>query len=233
MNKKILAAFISYNNIEYIKNAVLAIQNFDDTDILIIDEASDYDIADELKEFNSIKVLIHAEQLGYGACFAPVFSYARDFNYRYLITLDINDPKFIKDLPNIITNLNYGYDIVTCSRFLENYDYAKIDGNVLIFFDRLTNYLNDVIEYNLTDPLSKNKGYNIESTKDIDITLDDLGVLLQIFIQSSYFGYNIIEIPSESNSLSVKELDLEDNPLEDFMAIIETERYLYNRGALN
>jgi hypothetical protein len=233
MNKKILAAVISHNNLEYIKNAVLEIQNFGEADILIVDEASDYDIIDELKDFESIKVLSHEEQLGYGACFASVLSYVRDFNYKYLVTLDINDPRFIKDLPNITTNLNYGYDVVTCSRFLENYDYAKIDDSVLVFFDRLTSYLNDVIEYNLTDPLSENKGYNIESTKDIDITLDDHGVLLQIFIQSSYFGYNIIEIPSESNSLSVQELDLEDNPLEAFMAIIETEKYLYNRGSVN
>ena len=233
MNNKILAAIISDNNIEYIKNAVLAIQNFDATDILIIDEASDYNILDELKEFNSVRVLLHDEKLGYGACVAEIFSYARDLEYKYLITLDVEDPKFIKDLPNIIDNLNYGYDVVTCSRFLENYDHIKIDGNVLIFFERLTSYLNEITEYNLTDPLSGNKGYSIESTKDIDITLDDYGVLLQIFIQSSYFGYNIIEIPSESNSLFVKELDLENNPIEDFMAIIETERYLYNRGSVN
>ncbi|MCL1865754.1 MAG: hypothetical protein FWF73_08095 [Spirochaetes bacterium] len=233
MNKKILTAIISYNNFEFIKNAVLEIQNIDETDILIIDEASDYDILDELKEFNSVKVLIHGEKLGYGACFASILSYARDLNYSYLVTLDINNPQFIKDLHNIITNLNYGYDVVTCSRILENYDYTKIDDNVLNFLDGLTNYLNDVIECNLTDPLSENKGYNIESTKDIDITLDDHGVLLQIFIQSSYFGYNVIEIPSESNSLLAKELDLENNPLEDFIAIIETEKYLYNRGSVN
>jgi hypothetical protein len=233
MNKKVLAAIISYNNFEYIKNAVLAIQNFDETDILIIDEGSDYDILDELKEFNSVKILLRDEKSGYGVCLASIFSYARDLNYLHLITLDVGDPKFIKDLSNIVSNLNYGYDIVTCSRILENYDYTKIDDNVLVFFDRLADYLNDVTEYDLTDPLSENKGYNIEATKDIDITLDDNGVLLQIFIQSSYFGYNIIEIPSESGSILAKELDLEDNPLEDFMAIIETEKYLYNKGSVN
>ena len=233
MNKKFLVVIISNNNIEYIKNAVLAIQNFDAADILIIDEASDYNVLDELKEFHSVKILLHDENLGYGACVASIFSYARDLGYPYLITLDAEDPKFIKDLPNIIDNLKYGYDVVTCSRFLENYDYTKVDDNVRIFFERLTEYLNDITGYNLTDPLSENKGYNIESTKDIDITLDDYGVLLQIFIQSSYFGYNIIEIPSESSSLFVKKLDIENNPLEDFMAIIETEKYLYNRGSVN
>jgi hypothetical protein len=233
MNKRTLSAIISNNNLEYIKNAVLAIQNFDEIDILIIDEGSEYDILDELKEFNSVKVLLHDEYLGYGACFASILSYARDLNYKYLVTLSVDDPQFIKDLPNIISNLNYGYDIVTCSRILENYNHTKIDENILIFLDRLANYLNDVTGYNLTDPLSENKGYNIEATKDIDITLDDYGVLLQIFVQSAYFGYNIIEIPSESNSMLTKDLDLENNPLEDFMAIIETEKYLYNRGSVN
>jgi hypothetical protein len=233
MNKKILAAIISNNNLEYIKNAVLAIQNFDVADILIIDEASDYNILDELKAFNSVKALIHGEKLGYGACFASILSYARDLGYHFLITANTQYPEFIKDLTNIIDNLNYGYDVVTCSRILENYEYAKIDENLLIFFERLASYLNDVTEYNLTDPLSENKGYNIESTKDIDITLDDHGVLLQIFIQSAYFGYNVIEIPSESNSLLAKDLDMENNPLEAFMAIIETEKYLYNKGSVN
>ncbi|MCL1833948.1 MAG: hypothetical protein FWG49_05530 [Leptospirales bacterium] len=233
MNKKILTAIISNNNIEYIKNGVLSIQNFDEADILIVDEASDYDIIDELKEFKSVQVLIHNEKLGYGACLASIFSYARDLNYLYLITLDVENPQFIKDLSNIVSNLNYGYDVVTCSRILENYDHTKIDDNVLIFYDRLAEYLKDVTGYDLTDPLSENKGYNIEAAKDIDITLDDYGVLLQIFIQSSYFGYNIIEIPSESGSMLARELDLEDNPLEYFMAIIETEKYLYNRGSLN
>ena len=128
-------------------------------------------------------------------------------DYNYLITLNPEETGFVKDIPNIINNLDYGYDIVTCSRILENSDYSKIDENIINFFDELTDYLNKVTELNLTDPLSENKGYNIDSTKDIDLTVEDHGVLLQLFVQSSYFGYNIIEIPSESGSSFGKELE--------------------------
>jgi len=233
MEKSILITIISDNNLEFIKSAILDIQNFDKVDLLIIDDGSDYDILDEIKEFKFVKSIIHDEALGYGACLASAISFARDLEYNYLITLNPEEPGYVKDIPNIINNLDYGYDIITCSRILENSNYSKIDENIIKIFDQLTDYLNNVTEFNLTDPLSQNKGYNISTTKDLDLTADDHGVLLQLFVQSSYFGHNVIEIPSESDSLFGEELNLYENPLETFIAIIETEKYLYNKGSIN
>ena len=233
MEKSILTAIISNNNLEFIKSAILEVQNFDNIDLLIIDDGSDYDILEEIKEFKFVKSIIHDEGLGYGACLVSAIIFARDFDYNYLITLNPEEPGFVKDLPEIINNLEYGYDIVTCSRILENSDYSKIDDGVLQFFEDLTGYLNKVTELSLTDPLSEIKGYNINSTKDIDLTVEDHGVLLQLFIQSSYFGYNVIELPSDSGSSFGKELELYETPLETFIAVIETEKYLYNKGSIN
>ena len=233
MEKSILIAIISNNNLEFIKSTILQVQNFDNIDLLIIDDGSDYDILDEIKEFKFVKSIIHDEGLGYGACLVSAIIFARDLDYKYLITLNPEEPGFVKDIPEIINNLEYGYDIVTCSRILENSDYSKIDENLLQFFENLTDYLNKVTELNLTDPLSEIKGYNISSTKDIDLTVEDHGVLLQLFVQCAYFGYNIIEIPSESGSSFGKELELYDTPLETFIAVIETEKYLYNKGSIN
>jgi len=233
MEKNILISIISYNNIEYVKKAILEIQNFDKVDLLIIDDGSDYDLLDEIKEFKFVKSIIHDEYLGYGACLASTLTFARDLEYSYLITLNAEENGYIKDIPNIINNLDYGYDIVTCSRILENSNYSSIDENIIHFFNELTTHLNAVTELNLTDPLSEIKGYNINLTKDIDPTVEDHSVLLQIFVQSSYFGYNIIEIPSESVTSFGQELSLYDNPLESFLAVIETEKYLYNKGLIN
>ncbi|HNX24235.1 MAG TPA: hypothetical protein PKG60_09305 [Spirochaetota bacterium] len=233
MEKSILITIISDNNLEFIKSAILEIQNFDKVDLLIIDDGSEYDILEEIKEFKFVKSIIHDEGLGFGACLASAINFARDLEYKYLITLNPEETGFVKDIPNIINDLDYGYDIVTCSRILENSDYSKIDENIIKFFDELTDYLNKVTELNLTDPLSLNKGYNISATKDMDLTAEDHGILLQLFVQSSYFGYNVIEIPSEADSLFGEELNLYDNPLETFIAIIETEKYLYNKGSIN
>lgn len=233
MEKNILISIISNNNLEFIKSAILEILNFDNIDLLIIDDGSEYDILNEIEEYKSVKSIIHDEGLGYGACLSSAIVFAKDFNYDYLITLNPEAPGFVKDIPEIINNLEYGYDLVTCSRILENSDFNKINDNVLKLFEDLTDYLNKVTEQNLTDPLSEIKGYNINTTKDIDLTVEDHGVLLQLFVQSSYFGYNIIELPSESVSSFGKELELYDTPLESFIAIIETEKYLYNKGSIN
>lgn len=233
MEKSILITVISNNNLEFIKSAILEIQNFDKVDLLIIDDGSEYDILEEIKEFKFVKSIIHDEGLGFGACLASAVNFARDLEYKYLITLNPEETGFIKDIPNIINNLDYGYDIVNCSRILENSNYSKIDENIITFFDELTDYLNKITELNLTDPLSQNKGFNVGTTKDLDLTAEDHGIFLQLFVQSSYFGYNVIEIPSESDSLFGEELSSYDNPLESFIAVIETEKYLYNKGSIN
>lgn len=233
MEKKILISIISNNNLEYIKSAVLEIQNFEKIDLLIIDDGSEYDILEEMNEYKFVKIIMHNECLGYGTCLASAMIFARDFDYNYLITLNPEEIHFIKDIPNIITNLDYGYDIVTCSRILENSDYNKIDSEILDFYENLTVYLNKVTELSMTDPLSEIKGYNIDSTKELDMTIEDHGVLLQLLVQSSYYGYNIIEIPAESDSSFGRELNFYDNPLETFIAVIETEKYLYNKGSIN
>jgi len=233
MEKSILISIISNNNLEFIKNTIIQIQNFDKIDLLIIDDGSEYDLLEEIKEFKFVKIILHDEVSGYGTCLYSAISFARDLGYNYLITLNPEETGFIKDIPNIINNLDYGYDIITCSRILENSDYSQIDENILNFFEELTDYLNSVTELSLTDPLSEIKGYNIDSIKDIELTIDDHGVLLQLFVQSSYFGYNVIEIPSESGNTFGNELNLYDNPLETFITVIETEKYLYNKGSIN
>jgi len=70
MEKNIIIAVISNNNLEYIKSTILQVQNFDNIDLLIIDDGSEYDILDEIKEYKSVKSIIHDEGLGYGACIA-------------------------------------------------------------------------------------------------------------------------------------------------------------------
>ncbi len=233
MEKSILFTIISYNNLEFIKSAILQILNFDKADLLIIDDGSDYDLMEEIGDYKTVKIIQHDQELGYGSCLYTAINFARDLGYNYLITLKTEEPGFVKDIPNIINNLDYGYDIINCSRILENSDYDKIDENIISFYNELTDYLNKVTELNITDPLSETKGYNLDSINDIELTIEDHGVFLQLFVQSSYFGYNVIEIPSESGNSFGEELNLYENALERFISVIETEKYLYNKGPIN
>lgn len=67
----------------------------------------------------------------------------------------------------------------------------------------------------------------------MELTETSHGIFLQIFIQGAYFGYNSIEIPSHSGLILGEELIEYDNPVEKFLSIIETEKFLYNKGTIN
>ncbi len=231
--KNFLISIISDNNIEFIKKAAIDIQNVDDADLLIVDDGSEYDIIEEISDYKFAKCIIHEMPLGYGSCIEAAYSFSRDMGYRYLITLDPATPGIIKDIPVIMDNLKYGYDIVTCSRILENYDYDKIDKNTIEIYDIISAEMNGLTESGITDPLSSNKGYNVESLKDMELTDSGHGILLQIFIQGSYFGCTIIEVPSEAGLSLGEELYEYENPVEALHSIVETEKYLYNKGAIN
>jgi hypothetical protein len=233
MDKNILIAIISENNLEYIRKAILEIQNLEKVDLLIIDDGSDYDIFEEIKEFKFVKCISHNEPSGYGACLAAAFIFTKNFNYKYLITLNPEENGFIKDISNIINNLDYGYDIITCSRILENSSYCMIKEKTLDIYEKISFCLKDVTEMDITDPLSPNKGYNINSIESLELTDETHGALLQLFVQGAYYGYNIIEIPAESGSSFGNELDLYNDPLDTFSIIIETEKYLYDKGSIN
>ncbi len=233
MEKKILVFLISSNNIEYLKNAIIEIDNMENTDLLIIDEGSDYNIAEEVSDYKSVKIISYEQPSGYGSYLSSAKQYAENFDYDYLIGIDCSSSKSISDIKNIKSNLDYGYDIVNCSRILENYDHTKIDESVLQFFEELTGYLNSIIEVSLTDPFSINVGINLKSADQLDLTENGHGALLQIFIQSQFFGYNCIEIPSEAELNLGNELELYEDPLPLFLSILETEKYLYNKGTVN
>jgi len=231
--KKYLISIVSYNNIEFVKKAIPEIENVDDADLLIIDDGSEYDIIEEISDYKFAKCIIHEAPLGYGTCLDAAFCFARDMEYKYLITLDPSTQGMIKDVPLITDNLKYGYDIVTCSRILENFDLDKTEKDLLEIYEVIADELNSVIEINITDPLSSNKGYNLETMREIELTDSGHGALLQLFIQGIYFANTIIEVPSEAETPLGDELYEYENPLEVFHAIIETEKYLYNKGSIN
>lgn len=231
--KNHLICIISDNNIEFIKKAIPEIENVDDADLLIVDDGSDYDIIEEISDYKFAKCIMHEMPLGYGTCIEAAFTYAKDMDYKFLITLDPSTSGMIKDLSFIMNNLKYGYDIVNCSRLLENYDLEKLDKDLIGIYEVIAEEVNNAAELSITDPLSTNKGYNIESIREFELTDSGYGILLQIFIQGSYFGSNIIEIPSEADLPLGTEFYEYENPFESFHAIIETEKYLYNKGTIN
>jgi len=233
MQKEFLIILISDNNIDNIKKALGVLEGLKDADTLVVDNGSNYDLIDEISDYKSAKCILVETQMGYGECLFAGYNFSKDMDYKYIITIAPESNDIIREIDSIKENLKYGYDIVTCSRILENYDYAKADSSALEITEAICNSLNEACEFDLTDPLSPNKGFIIESLNQMELTDTSHGIFLQIFIQGTYFGYNTIEIPSQSGLLPGDELLEYENPLENLLSIIETEKFLYNKGTIN
>ena len=230
---KILIMIISDNNLESVNRAILEVENMGTADLLIIDEASRYNIIEEIAENKSVKCIVHDIYQGYGSSLNEAFNYAENFGYDFLITAECGSKKFRDNVSAIEQNLKYGYDIVTCSRILENYNYTKIGSDILEILETIAAALNESTGLDITDPLSPDKGYNIRNMENINLTDEGQGALLQIFIQGAHFGYSVFEIPSEDDLLLDAQTFDCDDPLEVFLALIETEKFLFNRGSIN
>lgn len=231
--KKTLIMLISDNNLEFINRGILETGNIEDADLLIIDEASEYDILEEIAEHKTVKCILHTQPLGYGACIVESIQYANSFNYKYLITADCRAEKFRDNISTIQNNLNYGYDIVTCSRILENYKHELIEDDIIEMLDAVALCLRESTGLDLTDPLSPDMGLGLKNMEQIFLTEDGQGALLQLFVQAVYFGYTVIEVPAEEDRRITRNDFESDEPLDEFLSVIETEKYLYNKGSIN
>jgi len=119
MQKKILITIVSDNNIESVKKAIIEIDNVDNADLLIVDDGSEYDIIKIISRYHGVKCIQHEFQQGYGACIDAALNYSRDLDYDYLIMLECDAKNITNDVTEIVKNLDYGYDIVNCSRMLK------------------------------------------------------------------------------------------------------------------
>ena len=152
--------------------------------------------------------------------------------YTTVIFIDPRCKKPLDDIHLMLENLEYGYDVVSCSRILENYDHPAIDSEATSIISQLSQRIKELTPYDITDPFSGIRAIKFESIAQMELTEDTHGLLFQLLIQGAHYGLDIIEIPAESGSLPFgEELSLYDDSLGIFLALMETESYLYKKNS--
>jgi len=231
-NKNLLIINIC-NDSKFISESIHTLNKISNADVLIVDDGSTDDIESIISENTWLKYIKKEMSIGYGESFVTGCEYARDMGYEIIIILNPENSDFNKNFTNIINEINYGYDIVNSSRILENYEYEMISKKYIESTEIIAGCLNEITGYSLTDPLSGNVGLKLKAIENMELTDDTHGILLQLWIQAHYFGLETTEIPSESESNFGQELELYEDYEDMFLAIIETEKYLYKKGKIN
>jgi polyprenyl-phospho-N-acetylgalactosaminyl synthase len=226
MEKRKLIIIPVFNKARFLENNLPSLHDLP-CDILIMDDGSNDNTYNVIRDQKWIKYIKHELQLGQGASFTTAYEYARDMDYDYIFLFDHLNTRYKEELDQLMQNLSYGFDIVNSSRILENYNYIDIPQEHISLTAEISVHLKNITTYDITDPLSGIKALRMETLKNMELTETTHGLFLQLWIQARYFGLSIIEIPALTGNGFGSELSLYTDPLGYFLSIMETEKYLY------
>lgn len=232
MNKNLLIVPL-YNNASIIQDIISNLSAVENAQTLCIDDGSEDETFELMKEYKSCICIRHDQSLGYGAVVQTGLKYAKDMGYDVAVFCDIRRKKLIDDISVLLENINYGYDLVSSSRILENYSHETFESQLLDMTEEIAIRLRELTDYDVTDPLTETRAIKLSSIKDMELTDGSHGILLQLFVQAAYFGLDVLEIPSASNEEFGSELYLYEDVLGMLLSLMETESYLYKKGSIN
>lgn len=229
MKNNILIVLPLFNQGVFLQAAIPYLEQIDFADILIVDDGSTDETDDLLDECSWIKAVKVDNSIGIGAVVTVAFEYARDYEYDTMILIDSSSNEYFLVVDSILEHIKYGYDVISASRILENYDYTNFATETIKVFEAVAGAVNNETSFNITDPLSSTMAININAMKYFELTENDHSVFLQIWIQAAHFGLTVLEIPASCDKGFGSELELYEDPLGRFLSFIETEKELYKK----
>ena len=189
-----LAALPVYNEAGYVDEVLAEVSKYA-SNVLVINDGSSDGTADRLEKWQSVQVVEHAQNLGYGAALKSAFQYAIEHDYEYVVTLDCDGQHQPKRIPRFISACA-GADIVSGSRYLKQYEEDSQAPTQRQFINRhITTQLNQMLCLQLTDAFCGFKAYRVEALKKLGIKDNGYAMPLELWVQAAMRGMRIIEVP--------------------------------------
>ncbi|MFW5944863.1 MAG: glycosyltransferase family 2 protein, partial [Bacteroidota bacterium] len=197
--RKFLVFIPVYNEERSIRTIIRAIRDItDNVDILVIDDGSTDHTANILESTKNIHTIRHMENQGYGKTLIDGFSYACDMEYEHVITIDSDKQHQPKEINKFIRTAQvYDSDIISGSRYLDIScnKLSKAPEDRIRINRRITNIINNLTGFQLTDAFCGFKLYKVEALKKLKLDETGYGLPIQLWIQAWKKGLSVNEIP--------------------------------------
>jgi glycosyltransferase involved in cell wall biosynthesis len=189
-----LAALPVFNEEAYVDSVLAEVSKYAEN-ILVINDGSSDQTLNRLANWQSVQVITHEVNRGYGAALKSAFRYAIENKYDCLVTLDCDGQHQPKRIPRFVA-ASANADIVSGSRYLKQYEGDSLPPSDRLFINRqVTRDLNDLLSLNLTDAFCGFKAYRVSALEKLKIEDDGYAMPLELWIQAAMLGLSVIEVP--------------------------------------
>ncbi len=202
--KRILIIIPTYNESANIGRLIPDVLKYSDAayeyNILVVDDSSPDGTAKIVEDMNNsnVHILKRAKKSGLGTAYVAGFNFAIENKYDYAFEMDADfshDPKY---LPNFLSKMDEGYDLVIGSRYVQGVSVINWPMRRLILSYCANIYTRMVTGLKVYDTTAGYMCYKVESLKQIDLNhVRSNGYSFQIEMKFKFFkkNFRIIEIP--------------------------------------
>jgi dolichol-phosphate mannosyltransferase len=242
-----------YNEEQHIEGVLKKVRENSDSDILVVNDGStdnSLEIINLIPPYppllkggrGGLKAITHHGNQGYGKSLIDGFDFAISQGCEYTVTMDCDEqhephliPVFLKeiDLPLIPSLRRRGegrfLDVISGSRYLKDFPSNNPPPQDRKYInEQITEIINRITGYNLTDSFCGFKAYRVDSLKKLKLTEWGYGMPLQLWIQAWRNNLNVKEYPIERIYKNMdrsfgKEMDDPEKRLAYYKRIIEIE----------
>lgn len=209
MLRKILVILPTYNEAENIEKVITKIHFVKeksnlDIDILVIDDNSKDGTAERVsmlqKRFNDVYMIQRPAKLGLGTAYISGFKWGLSKGYEIFFEMDADLSHNPENIPDFVTKLNSGYDLVIGSRYIGGtisvvgWDFKRL------LLSKFANwYATTILSLkNLTDVTSGYRAYSrkcLESIKLDEIKSNGYSFQIEMVYKALKLGLKVCEIP--------------------------------------
>ena len=175
-----------------------AVRSYFDGEVIVVDDGSTDDTPRVLAERCDIAVVHLDRNCGYGCALRIGFAIASDIGVTRLITMDCDGQHEPAHIPQFLSALENGADIISGSRYLpESASTGRAPSERREINARVTALVNQVTGWELTDAFCGFKAYRMDKLGCIKLDEPGYAMPLELWAKAWRCGMRVREIPVE------------------------------------
>ena len=168
-------------------------------DVLVINDGSSDDTANILTSNQTLfdfQIINSIQNKGYGYVIKQGFQVAREGNYNYVISFDIDgqhESQFLSQFVDFILQNSGDYDIISGSRYKDAKLFWQQPWKDRFLVNTVITGVLNTFGFAFTDAFCGFKAYRVDVLSKLTLTLDGYEMPIQLWMEAQKNNFNIIE----------------------------------------